>query len=95
MVNHKIKIEQSISIENISPNPFNNDFNIQFSTTKSGIAEIKIVSADSKEVYDTKSIVELGINTVSINEMEQIKAGIYFLTIIFNNENISSKIIKY
>ena len=95
MVNHKIKIEQSISIENISPNPFNNDFNIQFSTTKSGIAEIKIVSTDSKEVYDTKSIVELGINTVSINEMEQIKAGIYFLTIIFNNENISSKIIKY
>ncbi len=94
-VNQKIKKEEAIALENVSPNPFNNELKIQFSTIKSGIAEIKIVGVDSKVVYSSKVIVESGTNTISINEVEQIKTGIYFLIIIFNNENISSKIIKY
>lgn len=77
------------------PNPFTSDLNVSFVSTLSGTAEIKVKDMNGK-TYVTKLLdMNQGINKITLTEMSELGAGVYFMQLIANGETKTIKVIKY
>ena len=86
---------ESLIIESIGPNPFNENFKIIFSSTFAGTVEFKILNLSSQVMYSEKINVDPGLNYMTFNQSEILNNGIYFVSLICNETVITKKIIKY
>ena len=79
----------------VYPNPFSEDFNIDFSLTKNSEISIYIYDISGKTVYSKNNInANSGRNTLIINGEYFSNSGYYFYSIISNESRINGKILK-
>jgi hypothetical protein len=90
------EVQNPIADLAVYPNPFTNDFSIEFSSVKSGDVIIKLVAIDGREVLSELLTVNQPnlINRYNI-QSGNVSKGIYFLTLSFESKTITSKIVKY
>ncbi len=82
---------QSVSI---FPNPVAGILNIEFVTTVSGNATIQIFDINGRNVGQKEMISIAGLNTLTVDEVAQLNAGVYFVKIESAGENQMVKLIK-
>lgn len=76
----------------VYPNPFDENINIKFSSSKDGHFNIEIHDVLGKTLFNKKMEVTLGTNNFNFDFYAP--SGIYFMKIKTNNESIVKKIIK-
>ena len=76
-----------------SPNPFNSEVSIEFHSGKSEISELKVYSFQGKLVYQNLFETLKGSNEFEFKG-DNLKDGIYYLTIQNNHQFIGQKLIK-
>ena len=76
-----IGINDRIWLKEISiyPNPFNEVFQLEFNTLKSGIAEVNLINMQGIVVYSGKQEVRFGHNSLLIEPVIRLPNGQYFL----------------
>ena len=82
-------IESDLSINNISayPNPWVTNFTIKLESSKSDEVSISLVGLDgSKKSLISNSKIQTGLNEISIENVDNILSGVYFIEII-NSDN--------
>lgn len=79
---------------NVFPNPFVNEFTISLNATQNEVTSIDLLDLQGKLV--TKQIIALnqGQNSIEINNLSQVQAGIYFLRVSHNGTVQTKKIVK-
>lgn len=78
----------------VYPNPFTNDFTATFSANKTATATLKLQSSTGQTVFIKTITVNKGNNSILINNLPPINAGIYYMTISNAELNFNSKLQK-
>jgi hypothetical protein len=90
------EFENPFSDMAVYPNPFNDQFAVEFSSAEMGDVTISLIAIDGREVLS--KVVNVNQKNL-LNRFEvktdNISTGIYFLTISFESQTITSKIVKY
>ncbi|MEO0311257.1 MAG: hypothetical protein RIQ89_914 [Bacteroidota bacterium] len=76
------------------PNPFNQSTQIYVSSYTAGPAAFLITDAAGKTIVSKQVNLESGINILGAEQSLHLSAGVYFVTIAQNGENVHCKIIK-
>lgn len=78
------------------PNPFENEINLTINnSTNNGLAEISIVDIKGSVLFQKNILVTPNQNNVSINELNFLNKGIYFVKVKLNEDAQIIKLIKY
>ena len=85
---------QTIEMKSIAPNPFSDKFTVNFITKSKGKAQVIITNSAGSLVAQEAIEVQDGYNTYEYNDASDFQNGIYFVTIIYNDEKVSKKIMK-
>ncbi len=75
------------------PNPIGNEVTLALQSKVSGNAAVRIIDITGREVLHTNTLVKQGLNELVINTID-FKSGIYFVTVILNNQQTTLKLIK-
>ena len=78
----------------VSPNPFRNGIYVATSFNQSGKLEIKIVDAKGAVVRKIDGQATSGLNSFTIDKLQDLPAGVYFLEMYRGNEYKKLKILK-
>jgi hypothetical protein len=80
----------------VYPNPFFDQFIVEFSLSKSTEVNISLISIDGREAL-RESVKFTQPNILNQYELktDNVSKGIYFLTLSFESQTVTSKIIKY
>ncbi|WP_462254541.1 T9SS type A sorting domain-containing protein [Ferruginibacter sp.] len=79
----------------VSPNPFVQDLNMQFTATANGTAHINIISITGQKMVTKQASVSKGLNTLQVNGLTNLAPGMYTVQLIIDGVIISNqKIIK-
>jgi hypothetical protein len=76
------------------PNPFTSNFELSFVSEENGNAQLAIVDMTGRIISENSHTIDQGSNTIMINGIKNIPAGIYFLRLESGNAVITSKLIK-
>ena len=90
-----VKQIKEIVFENnivISPNPFNNELQVTYSLQNATTVNLILIDAVGRQVLNKTIQSVKGTNNVTINDLELLKAGVYFARI--ESDGIVSKSIK-
>ena len=86
--------EQNIEIKTVSPNPFVDNFKVSFFSKNAAVVNFSLMSSSGQLVAQEKIQAEEGINTYEFTDKYNLKKGIYYLTIFYNEQKALRKIIK-
>ena len=79
----------------LSPNPFVQDLNMQFTATTNAIAQINIITITGQKMVTKQASVSKGFNTLQVNGLSNLAPGMYTAQLIIDGVVISNqKIIK-
>ncbi len=87
--------ENKIIVSSSSPNPFVNNFNINYFLPKYEDVEIQLATFTGNLLYSEIVSAKEGNNNFSFNDSKNLYPGIYNLRIIIGGEVVSRKVIKY
>ena len=78
------------------PNPFTENVIVSFTSVENGIAEIEIINNNGQKVLYKKAIVTKGYNSLQVNGLNNLTAGMYIALVKLNGVTTGSqKILKY
>ena len=83
-----------MEIKSIAPNPFVEKFKVSFMIKESVLVDFTLMNSSGQTVAQEKSQTEEGINTYEFIHKYNLKKGIYFVTLIYNDQKVIQKIIK-
>lgn len=83
-----------LEIQNITPNPFVNNFEINYSAEKASDVEFELINLQGKRVFKEKMNVEGGNNSYTFENGENLPAGAYIAIVRCNGKTDTKKIIK-
>jgi hypothetical protein len=86
--------EASIIIGTVSPNPFREDFTIQYTTTGSGDVNMTLINSMGAIVSRATWPSEKGSKSWHFTDSKNIAAGIYYLTLTLNDKIVTKRLIK-
>jgi Secretion system C-terminal sorting domain len=78
----------------IAPNPFTSYIHIQITAGKKGVADLRIINASGQIMYSSKVPLNEGQNSLSVNGLDNLSRGMYFLEIQSGNTINREKILK-
>jgi len=79
----------------ISPNPYMDKLNVNFTTDAPGSAEVRLISASGNLVKIAALPVTRGYNTIQLHDLQSQSQGLYIANIIINNKVVASlKVLK-
>lgn len=81
-------------IKTLGPNPFSNQFSIDFDLYQDGPVTIKIADQSGKVVYNEVYTGTAGANTFNVQNLSGLLPGIYFMTMTYHGTTSSKKIVK-
>lgn len=82
-------------IKDFYPNPFSKSITLEINSNNSQVIEITVENYLGQPIRSTEQQIEIGKNITTLNFLENWKAGIYFLSIKYNNGNKETiKVIK-
>ncbi len=77
------------------PNPFENKLKIDVNTTLSSNATITLIDVQGKQIVQQNEQLQVGKNTIMLNQLNSLTAGLYLLQINQNGKISSIKLMKY
>jgi Secretion system C-terminal sorting domain len=87
-------VDQKISVQ-VMPNPYMDQLNVNFSSSNSGKAEIRMISLSGTVVKKTESTINKGSNNIQLQDLSSQLPGMYIVNVVVNGQSIASqKIIK-
>lgn len=78
----------------VSPNPFRNEIFVATSFNQSGKLEMRIVDAKGTVVKKVNSQVTSGFNSFTIDKLQNLSPGVYFLELLRGDEYKKIKLLK-
>jgi hypothetical protein len=78
----------------IRPNPFIAAVNLQFNVQEKTNGTVNIYNIDGKKVYGRYFELAQGLNSIEVNGLEKLPAGVYIIELIVEGEVRTEKIIK-
>ena len=79
---------------NTYPNPFTSQVNIQTYAAAKGIATISLFDGTGKMIKHLDTQVEAGINYISLDNLQLLASGVYYLEINSGNKKTQTKLVK-
>jgi Secretion system C-terminal sorting domain/N-terminal domain of BNR-repeat neuraminidase len=91
-----IQIERKGGVGDMSiyPNPVSNDLNVDFTLDRAEEVTIQIVDLTGKLLSSEVMDAERGLNQRSMN-VQHLHSGVYFVTMISTNGNVTKRLVKY
>ena len=86
--------EPDLKIISVAPNPFSENFNINFTAKKVMEVDIMMINSNGQMVAQNKIKSTKGFNTYEFLDNYNLSKGVYFFYIIYNGQKITNKIIK-
>jgi hypothetical protein len=86
--------EKAISIESVAPNPFMDDFTLNYSANADGNATVSIMNASGNIVAKETIQAVKGANAYHFTQTANLSKGIYYVRLVMNDEIVTNKIIK-
>ena len=95
-VKYKVRSDEEpdIKIISVAPNPFIENFNINFTAKKVMEVDIMMINASGQLVAQNKIQSSEGFNTYEFTDNYNLNKGVYFLYIVYSGQKITQKIIK-
>ncbi len=88
-------LEAGVDELSIYPNPFNKQFAVEFELNTATALNIKLYSATGKELYRSNyNSLTAGSNLITLNELDQLSNGVYFVTLTTDQGTTIRKVIK-
>ena len=84
----------SIEVISFGPNPFSEQFNVNYQLTQGGETKIMLFNMNGQVVFETDKFDDLGSNSFQFTDDRNLAIGNYILQISNGSEKISKKIIK-
>ena len=78
----------------IYPNPFTAYIELSFNSSSEVEVELSIVDMTGRLIQTAEHKIKEGLNTIKVNELENIPSGIYFLRMQNGASVLTSKLIK-
>ncbi|MES2559088.1 MAG: IPT/TIG domain-containing protein [Bacteroidota bacterium] len=76
------------------PNPFASAYNVSFDAKQGGSVTIEMVDLQGKVVSEQTTLVSRGLNTVTMDNVLHLHAGIYFVKVTIDGESQIVKLVK-
>jgi hypothetical protein len=83
-----------MKIESVYPNPFSDNFKINFTLKKSAIVNVVLMNANGQIVAQDKIQAVDGLNTYDYLNSIGLKNGIYIVALMYDDQKVIQKIIK-
>jgi len=83
-----------MEINSVAPNPFTDNFKVTFKVMSREPADFSLMSCSGEVIAQEKIQTAEGINTYEFIDKYNLRKGIYFITFLYNGEQITRKIIK-
>ena len=91
---HEFDKPEAISDVTIFPNPFSNTFEIRFQSTENTAARISIADMTGRNVFSGNYNISRGSNSILVNGLTRLHAGLYFLHMESESYSTTIKVIK-
>lgn len=78
----------------VAPNPFTNNLSININAANSGAGKAELMDLNGKVLGTQDLNVDKGTNSITVQNAEQLKQGIYLLRVITNNGTQVFRIVK-
>ncbi len=88
------EITKNISFQNISPNPFTENFKINFSLKKDVTIDFTLINSSGQIIAKEKIDGTEGYNSFKFIDKYNLGKGIYFVNLVCAGEKITQKVIK-
>jgi hypothetical protein len=75
------------------PNPFTRNLNLEIVTAEAGNVTVAITDIQGRVVANVPATLSRGVNTLQLNELNEVKAGLYFIR-ISGTESTTIKVVK-
>jgi hypothetical protein len=85
---------EGIEIKSMAPNPFSESFRLSFMMKTSATIDISLMSTAGQLVAEEKFQSESGYNTWEFIDKYNLKKGIYFVILSYNNQKFTKKIVR-
>jgi hypothetical protein len=89
-----LSIESLISVESIAPNPFIENFEINYKVPFACTVNLSIMSTAGSLVYEEKLNAEPGVSIYKFEKPDLLIAGVYYLSLRMGDIRITRKILK-
>lgn len=76
------------------PNPFTSNYNVSFDAKQEGTVTIEMVDLQGKIVNSQTTVISKGLNTVTIDNVLHLHAGIYFVKVMVDGDMQLVKLVK-
>jgi hypothetical protein len=86
--------KEQISIINIYPNPFSEDFTVTFRAAEGGEISYRLTNQQGLEIFKDKSNAVDGMNTYNYYGQSGLSPGTYYFSLLFKNEIKTLKLVK-
>lgn len=86
--------ETQIEVTSISPNPFSEEFKIDFILKEKTSVEVNMISAKGEVVFKDIVLAEDGYNSYTYTDSKGLPAGYYFVTLSYKDQKVTKKILK-
>lgn len=90
--NKKESVGDTIEIKKVRPNPFRENFSVEFDTDAEGEYALELLDISGRTVAVEKFQAYAGFNDVSFNNTSKLRKGIYYLRV--NGGKLTSKAVK-
>lgn len=88
------KISTAMELISAGPNPFKDNFTVEFNGETEGEAEIFITNVSGAVIHQEKININSGNNKYQFSDNKNLPNGIYFITIQNDQQKLSQKLIK-
>jgi hypothetical protein len=85
----------SFQIDRISPVPFQSYLTIDVMAPSDNTIAVKLIGTDGKEYFEEQYPVSKGLSKITLNNLESLSAGVYFIQLSGFKQSLTRKIIHY
>ena len=82
------------SVLPVTPNPFGAQVNVTINSLEAAGASIKLYDALGRLQQQKAVALQKGVNSISLNGLEKLAAGVYLLEVISGDHNVQQKLIR-
>jgi hypothetical protein len=77
-----------------NPNPFSNTYTVSFNAVNEGSVTIRTIDIQGRVVSQHSAVTSKGMNQVAIDNLDQLRAGVYFVNVTVDGETQVLKLVK-
>jgi hypothetical protein len=89
-----ISDDPALEVRSFGPNPFTDQFNVEYNLTQAGETSIMIFNMSGQVVFETSKNDDLGNNSFNYTDDKNLPPANYILQIINGTEKVTKKIVK-